>query len=400
MRIAALALALTVACTTVPAATAPADPSPEATAVRTAAPAATAAPAPTAAVAAVPEPPRVLRTIGGVEFEAVDSAADLFVEAAIGRDDGAVIGAQVASDIADVEREFARPFAHRPVVYVFATTASYARGMAGIFGYPPATATFIAESSVSFFEPPLRIIGVNWEAVGERRPVASIRHELVHDMTLDACGRYCHLVPAWLNEGQARLAEALIAGSEWRLARVRYEAASMAVTDTLIPLRDLVSQHAWNSLTDWAGYYKYQQAARTVELLREDVGGSSPIARVYERIARGESVAQAYAALTGRSFDAFLAGLPARIAAPAPGPSVVATTSAGAPRAAFLVHGFPPSSPVTVRIEGTRAAMEWMLTVSPFGAAFEAVPGDLPRGRYTITATSPAAAATVTATRR
>jgi hypothetical protein len=101
-------------------------------------------------------------------------------------------------------------------------------------------------------------------------------------------------VPAWLNEGQARLAEALVPGGEWRLLRVRYEAASMAVTGTVLPLNTLVSQLSWNTLTDWAGYFKYQEAARAVELLREDIGGTAPIARVYEHLRRGQNLAQAY----------------------------------------------------------------------------------------------------------
>jgi len=30
--------------------------------------------------------------------------------------------------------------------------------------------------------------------------------------------------------------------------------------------------------SDWAGYFKYQEAALRVELLREDIGGDAPIA--------------------------------------------------------------------------------------------------------------------------
>src|SRR3989454_2951210 len=220
------------------------------------------------------------------------------------------------------------------------TTPTPTAGFVRIFGYSRATATFVAENSVSFFEPSLRLIAVNWEAVRARLPVAAIRHELTHLLTLDACSPRCDLVPAWLNEGQARLAEALVSGGEWRLLRVRYEAASMAATGTVLPLNTLVSQLAWNSLTDWAGYFKYQESARAVELLREDVGGSAPIARIYERLRRGQNLAQAYSALTGRSFDDFVAGPPppprARGAArqgPAAGPP---------PRP--LGYRFPPAS--------------------------------------------------------
>src|SRR5207253_1807261 len=82
----------------------------------------------------------------------------------------------------------------------------------------------------------------------------------------------------------------LVPGGEWRLLRVRYEAASMATTGSLIPLNTIVSQLAWNALTDWAGYFKYQESARAVELLREDVGGNAPIARIYERLRRGQNL--------------------------------------------------------------------------------------------------------------
>lgn len=174
----------------------------------------------------------------------------------------------------------------------------------------------------------------------------------------------------------------------------------MATTGTLIPLERLVSQFAWNSLTDWAGYYKYQQAARVTELLRQDVGGPAPIARIYERIRRGESIAQAYSALTGKSFDAFVAGLAARIAATAPSAGIVATTSAGSPGASYLLYGFAPSSTVSVVIIGPRRVESSSVTVSPFGAAFDVLSPDLPRGRYVISATSGDMAVTATVTKR
>src|SRR5256714_6747203 len=245
-------------------------------------------------------------------------AADLRIDAAVSRDDDEVVASTVAGDIPAVEGEFDRAFAAPPVIYVFGSIESYTEGFVRIFGYPRATATFVAENSVSFFEPSLRLIAVNWEAVRSRQPVTSIRHELTHLLTLDACSPRCDLVPAWLNEGQARLAEAQVPGGDWRLVRVRYEAASMAATGTLIPLNTLVSQLSWNALTDWARYFKYQGSARAVELLREDVGGTAPIARVYERLRNGQNLAQAYATLTDRSFNDFVAGLPDRMRAAVP----------------------------------------------------------------------------------
>src|SRR2546430_12685347 len=303
-RILAIALAALTACASLPTnGEAPSSPTPVALVTAGAEPTTVATPSlvpPTAH----PEPStRVMREVAGFEFAVVPGAGDLRVDTALSREDEAVVATTVALDLPAVEREFARSFAGRPVIYVFATTPDYAEGFVRIFGYGRATATFVAENSVSFFEPSLRLIAVNWEAVRDRRPIAAIRHELTHLLTLDACAPRCDLVPAWLNEGQARLAEALVPGGEWRLPRVRYEAASLARTGTILPLNGLVSQLSWNALTDWAGYFKYQESARAVELLREDIGGGAPIARLYERPPRGQNLPPAYTAPTQRSFD-------------------------------------------------------------------------------------------------
>jgi hypothetical protein len=339
-------------------------------------------PPPSPPPTATPPPsPLVTREIAGIEFALVPGPADLRIQSGLEREEQDIAAATVAADIPAVEREFERSFTAPPVIYVYGSTESYADGFVRIFGYSRATANFVAENSVSFFEPSLRLIAVNWEAVRDRRPIAAIRHELTHLLTLDACAPRCDLVPAWLNEGQGRLAEALVPGGEWRLLRVRYEAASMASTGTLIPLNTLVSQFAWNALTDWAGYFKYQEAARAVELLREDVGGNAPIARIYERLRRGQNLAQAYAALTGRSFDDFVASLPGRMREAVPaGPGLIAVGPIG-----YLVYGFPPASTITLTVSGPRGNESSPLVISPFGSNADSL-AMRRRGGYTIRA--------------
>ena len=351
--------------------TASSDPSPFPTATPTASPAATPEPAPLAT-----------REIAGIDFALVPGRSDLRIEASLSRGEAEAVAATVAADIPAVEREFERTFAARPVIYVFGRVESYAEGFVRIFGYPPATATFVSENSVSFFEPALRLIAVNWSAIRGHPPVAAIRHELTHLLTLDACSPRCDLVPAWLNEGQARLAEALVPGGDWRLLRVRYEAASMATTGSLIPLNTIVSQLAWNALTDWAGYFKYQESARAVELLREDVGGGAPIARIYERLRRGQNLAQAYAALTDRSFDDFVASLPGRMRGAVPGAQGLVPVQS----TSYLVYGFPPASTITLIVSGPRGNESWPVLISPFGANADSIPPTRMRGGYTITA--------------
>src|SRR2546423_12390164 len=135
-------------------------------------------------------------------------AADLRIDAAVSRDDDEVVASTVAGDIPAVEGEFDRAFAAPPVIYVFGSIESYTEGLVRIFGYPRATATFVAENSVSFFEPSLRLIAVNWDAIGGRRPAPPIRHEPTHPLTPPPGPPPRDPGPAGPNEGQGRAAAA------------------------------------------------------------------------------------------------------------------------------------------------------------------------------------------------
>lgn len=317
------------------------------------------------------------------------ASANVFVEASIGGQELHDLYDQIAMDLSVVQSEFAWTLRGRPEIYVFATPGSYRTGLIHVFGYSGPTAAFVAENSVAFFEPDLRVILVNWDAIRDRRPISAIRHELTHFVTLEACEPRCELVPAWLNEGQARLAEASMPGGEWRLVRVRYEAASMVETDTLMPLSRLVSQSQWNNITSWAGYYKYQEAARATELLREDIGGAQPMARLYDRLRRGEDVARAYASLTGRTFDSFANGLAARFADGIPsGPAIVMTAGPQAGHGVgYLLYGFGSEEKVTLRLVGRRIEETEEISVSPQGAHFAEIVDRYPPGTYVLAVT-------------
>jgi hypothetical protein len=322
--------------------------------------------------------------------------ADLLLDADIGEADAAMLRDQVAADIDAVEDDFGMRFDARPQIHVLSTTARYAAALHALFGYPDATARWVADNSVSFFEPSNREIAVNWEAIRERRPIAAIRHELTHLLTVHACAPRCDLVPAWLNEGEARYAEAMTAGSEWRVLRMRYEAASLAATRSLLPLTSLVRQESWNAITGWDGYYKYQEAARVMELLRADVG-ASPIERLYERIRQGEDVASAYASLSGNTFASFVATLPDRLLADAQAPGIA--TARGTPDGAgvsYVLYGFDPGSELALTIASAHSASTQRVQVSPRGTTFAWLGDDLPRGTYTLTAASAAICVSVT----
>ncbi|HEU5288140.1 MAG TPA: hypothetical protein VFV20_07045 [Candidatus Limnocylindria bacterium] len=376
---------------------------PPAAATATAAPSAATAvplvtPTPRPTPAPVPSCPVAPRPVGDIALVALcPEGAELRIAASLSADDRAAIAAQVTADLVAVQSEFAWRLRTPAVVYVLADRDGYVAALQRVFGYGAATAEFLADNSVAFFEPSLRIIAVDWEEVRDRRPIAAIRHELTHVVTLEACAPRCDLVPAWLNEGQARLAEALMPGSEWRLMRVRYEAASMRATGTLLPLTALWTQAQWNALADWIGYYKYQEAARATELLREDIGDGA-IARLYARIRAGQDVPTAYAALAGQSFASFTATLDERIGrgADAERGIVAITPGAEGGGASFLVYGFPAEATITVHVRAHGIDERSEVKVSPQGAWFGGIDATRPRGAYTITAASGDAVAAVT----
>ena len=370
---------------------------------------ATASPTPEpveAPAAPAPTPPPVVlpRCAGSASGAAVAYCVDgarVDIDTDIGERDVVLLLAQIEDDLAAVQREFAWTLRGTPRIDVYATRERYVGGLVGVFGYSRATAEYVADNSVAFFEPALTRIAVLWDAVKDRRPIAAIRHELTHVVTLEACAPRCDLVPAWLNEGQARLAEALIPGADWRLLRVRDEAASMAATGTLMPLTALWTQGQWNAIADWAGYYKYQEAARAMELLRADIGDGA-IAKLYARIRAGQDVPRAYATLSGRSFDAFTASLDARIREGAPaGPAIaLATPGAEGGPASYLLYGFPSEAHVTLRIHARHVDETQDVAVSPQGAYFASLDDGVPPGLYTISATLGGTTVSVSVTKR
>lgn len=366
------------------------------------------APAETPGPAAAPSPsPTALPRCLGFARPAPDAiayclnGARVDIDIAVGEHDAALVLAQIDDDLAAVQREFDWTLGVTPRIDVYATRDRYVGGLVGVFRYSRATAEYLADNSVAFFEPALTRIAVFWDAVKDRRPIAAIRHELTHVVTLEACAPRCDLVPAWLNEGEARLAEALIPDADWRLLRVRYEAASMAATGTLIPLPALWTQTQWNAIADWAGYYKYQEAARAMELLRADIGDGA-IAKLYARIRAGQDVPRAYAALSGHSFDEFTRTLDTRIREGAPaGPAIaLATPGAEGGAASYLLYGFPGEARVTLRVRARHVDQTQDVALSPQGAYFASLEDSYPPGTYTISATLGGTTVAVTVAKR
>lgn len=383
--VAALAILLT-ACSNAPAAPSP---TPAVTVAVAATTEPTPTPAPTAAPTAKPTPvppPQCRQPTADDLIALCPDGAMLWVDRSLSAEDMSAIAAQVEDDIAAVQREFQWSLRTRAVIYVRATRDGYVDTLEHVFGYGAATAEYVADNSVAFFEPSLRTIAVNWEEVRDRRPIAAIRHELTHVVTLEACAPRCDLVPAWFNEGEARLMETTV-GAEWRLVRVRYEAESMLATDTLLPLTALWTQAQWNAYGDWLGYYKYQEAARAIELIKEDVGDGA-IPRLYARLRAGDDLTRAYAVLSGKSWSSFTAALDGRIRSAVPQARGIVTVTPGADGTgvSYLLYGFPAEAKITLRVRSHAIDETQDAAVSPQGALFGSIDDTYPQGTYTITA--------------
>ena len=119
-------------------------------------------------------------------------------------------------------------------------------------------------------------------------------------------------LPAWLNEGLAKLHEYEIGlGGErpdaiqWRLFRRADEAKATALSSNLIPLLSLEDQGRWNSQTDEDRIsLQYSEAYMPVRFLSETFGDEAPVA-VVEDIGRGFSLGSAIANILGLPYSQF-----------------------------------------------------------------------------------------------
>jgi hypothetical protein len=123
-------------------------------------------PTPEATATSTPSPPvMTLPHCPGersdVTFALCIPGARLDIDASVGETDAAAIVAQVTLDLEAVQREFEWRLARAARIDVYANNERYAAGLREVFGYSRATAAFVAENSVAFFEPALVRIAVN-----------------------------------------------------------------------------------------------------------------------------------------------------------------------------------------------------------------------------------------------
>ncbi|HEY6203125.1 MAG TPA: hypothetical protein VI056_08775 [Candidatus Limnocylindria bacterium] len=295
-------------------------------------------------------------TKGGISFLLrTTGSTDFYAEATVSRFEAGAINTQVNADIASIQQHYGRSYIARPEVYLLATDTTYATAQSQILGL---ATTFVSspaeadpfESAGVYYQ---KRVAMDLARTGNSLPFTTARHELTHMMIDEITGDAS--VPAWLNEGSARLEEFTVTGAEWLRALNRHRAVSMTVNGRQLSTAELTSQGSWNSREGALSTYQYAEASQIVGLLRSDIGLPGQM-QILTLLGAGRTFEEAYGAVTGRSWAEFAASVPARLRAIATSPGIAfapdSTAGTGANGATFVIFGYQPSSVVTVSIRG------------------------------------------------
>jgi hypothetical protein len=348
--------------------------------------------------------PPVSVTRGGISFLLrTTGSSDFYAEAAVSRFAAGAINTQVNADIARIQQDYGRTFAARPEVYLLATNASYETAQTQILGLGPAfvSARSIAEpfeSAGVYFR---KRVAMDLARIGNGIPFTTARHELVHMMIDEITGDA--FVPAWLNEGSARLAEFTIPGAQWWRTVEEHRAVSMAVIGRQLSTDELTSQGSWNSREGLLSRYQYAEASQIVQVLRNEIGLAGQL-QILSLIGAGRTFEESYGAVTGRRWADFAVSVPARLRALATAPGIAfasdSTAGGGANGPTFVIYGYAPNATVTLSISGaatgfTNSGRSQVL--DEFGVYWSWLGTNWPADTYTFTLTS-SGAPTVTKT--
>src|SRR2546427_7224093 len=331
------------------------------------------------------------RFVRGITFNVwCTDSADVYVDARVAGDDAAAVAALAESDTAAVQKDLARSFRTRALIYVFADTSSYLPGVRHIFGERTGAT---AMETDAFFAPWVDAIAVDWREMSRDVPITGLRHELTHRLVWQITGSRTSPaeldglqkapapdVPAWLDEGLAHVEESTLAGAGWIAVQDRTFTAAVSRSSHL-SLSDLADLQKWNARSGTDGYYQYLVAAEAVRLLQVDLGQTG-IVTILERIRDGASFSDAYRAVAGSSFDEFTSSLGQRMrAAVTPYPGITA-----APRArqsVLMLYGFTPGSLVTFSVSGP-ASLTSVERMDEYGNGLLVLGSGYPVGSYSV----------------
>ncbi|MBI2323929.1 MAG: Ig-like domain-containing protein [Chloroflexi bacterium] len=338
-------------------------------------------------------------TTGGFTFNIRTTAtADVYVERTISSADAQTVATIADADVAGVQSTYARAFTQRPPIYVFPTTAAYTTGLETVLGVPASEAAISGAQTSGTFRWRNRsgvlttTLALNWEKVSAQQPKTTLRHELAHMMIVQIAKPATQdSIPAWINEGSARLEEFTIAGTaHWRNEN-RYSAASMVAVRNSFAFSDLISQDTWNARTGDPGIHQYYQASQMAQLVRDDVG-TAGVTRILELMGQGQTFDAAFAAVVGRTAATWSATMAARlqaISATYPGLATAPDVPGGS-GLSYTLYGFQPSSTVTFDVRGQTSEVQNTVktrTVNAYGVGSGYLGSSWPADTYALTAT-------------
>ncbi len=335
-------------------------------------------------------------TLGGISFlQRTTQSAEVYTETTISTAEAVTVATRVDFDIAQIQQDYAHQFAVRPPVYVLGTNATYRTAQAAILGIAAAGITSDEsrpfDSAGVFYHDK---VALDWSQLRLTQPIVAARHELTHMMIQQIAGPLTDL-PAWLNEGSARLEEFTVPDSSWLGVLNRYRAFSMAATAQLLSLDALTSQDIWNSRLGLQSQYQYAEASQAVKLLRDDIGLAGQI-RILELMATDAPYDAAYQTVSGRTAASFAATVPARMLGlgVAPGIAFAKDTGVGAGSngPTYVVYGYPPNASLGVNITGAATGSTNAVkssSVDSYGVVFGFLTSTWPPDTYVFTITSP-----------
>jgi hypothetical protein len=340
-------------------------------------------------------------TIGGLTFNPTTTArADVYPETTISSSDASSLISVVDGDVASIEATFGRTFNRRPILFAFGSNATATGGNLTIARMPPADATFLATNEGGFYSPLTGDIFLNFFNDTPDGRLRTPRHELTHQLIAQIAGPNT-AVPAWLNEGSARLQEMTIPGEGWwaNLNAGTARSAAAPVVNQLIPLADLESQAFWNARPSPLAYFEYYEASEAVRLLRQDVGVAGEVL-ILDLMRQGVSFDAAFFAATGQTAGTFEAAFPSRLRAIGTYPAMlIATDTPVGAGLSYTAYGFAPSASLTIKIRLPDGAISPSTdAANTFGtySKYLTVAGGWPVGSYTISVTDGTRTATAT----
>jgi hypothetical protein len=308
------------------------------------------------------------------------ATADLRVEAGIPANEVLRIASALDRASAQVERVFGRGFGERPRVLLFATPASFAKGVEDLFGYAPQTAQTAAASYAGIVDQGTLTVAVDFGAVGGDDLAGLLAHELVHVMIRETAGQTATL-PAWFEEGFATVIqrEDSLPGDTDTLVARSLVASGTVRLDALVTLAD------WHRSFARVGRPQYALAAAAVRAMADKVGEQG-LVRALAAVGAGTSFADAYAALGAGS----LADFTTAFAASAAGAGIaVGSTESAAGDLAWTLYSFGPNATVSVHIAGERGyEVTYTVTTDDLGMFRGSFGSTAPAGSYAIEAKS------------